>query len=419
VGCLGCHTIGDQGNAFAPDLGRIASKTNPDWVFAWVKNPQAYAATARMPNLRLSDEQAAHITAYLMTLGERKEVPDLTARLGDARRVEDGKQLIGRYGCYGCHEIRGMEERVRIGAELSTFADKRPWEMAFGDVPLAKKKQHTTTPMARLIALYNEGGKIEESWEGWAFGKLKNARMYATDRILQQMPDFAFSDEDASALLVQLRSFTDESLPRTYLDVPSEEQALRVAGLQLLNKHNCLGCHNLAGRGGTIAPNLAYEGSKVHGDWLRGFLREPYRIRPLMQAHMPTFPLSEQEATTLRDYVVTALVDTRVPRASQVAQALTPELAAQGEKLYWEKYPCFTCHQIQGKTGGAAIGPDLTQAWKRLNPGWMIQWIRNPQSFEPASIMPNLGLSEEEATAIVSYLESLARQITVGAGPAR
>jgi mono/diheme cytochrome c family protein len=129
--------------------------------------------------------------------------------------------------------------------------------------------------------------------------------------------------------------------------------------------------------------------------------------------------LSEQEATTLRDYVVTALVDTRVPRASQVAQALTPELAAQGEKLYWEKYPCFTCHQIQGKTGGAAIGPDLTQAWKRLNPGWMIQWIRNPQSFEPASIMPNLGLSEEEATAIVSYLESLARQVTVGAGQAR
>jgi cytochrome c1 len=49
----------------------------------------------------------------------------------------------------------------------------------------------------------------------------------------------------------------------------------------------------------------------------------------------------------------------------------------------------------------------------------MIQWIRNPQSFEPASIMPNLGLSEEEATAIVSYLESLARQVTVGAGQAR
>ena len=32
-----------------------------------------------------------------------------------------------------------------------------------------------------------------------------------------------------------------------------------------------------------------------------------------------------------------------------MAQAITPELAAQGEKLYWEKYPCFTCHQIQGK----------------------------------------------------------------------
>jgi cytochrome c2 len=90
-------------------------------------------------------------------------------------------------------------------------------------------------------------------------------------------------------------------------------------------------------------------------------------------------------------------------------------LAAQGEKLYWEKYPCFTCHQIQGKTGGAAVGPDLTEAWKRLNPEWMVQWIKNPQGFEPATLMPNLGVAEAEAIALVAYLESVSRQITAQA----
>ena len=87
-----------------------------------------------------------------------------------------------------------------------------------------------------------------------------------------------------------------------------------------------------------------------------------------------------------------------------MAQTITPELAAQGEKLYWEKYPCFTCHQIQGKTGGAAVGPDLTDAWKRLNPDWMVQWIKNPQAFDPASLMPNLGVTDAEAVALVAYL---------------
>jgi cytochrome c2 len=104
-----------------------------------------------------------------------------------------------------------------------------------------------------------------------------------------------------------------------------------------------------------------------------------------------------------------------VPKVSQVAQALTDDMAAQGEKLYWEKYPCFTCHHIQGKAGGAAVGPDLTEAWRRLNPDWMVQWIKNPQAFEPTTVMPNLGLSDAEATAIVAYLESLSRHMAAEA----
>jgi mono/diheme cytochrome c family protein len=135
-----------------------------------------------------------------------------------------------------------------------------------------------------------------------------------------------------------------------------------------------------------------------------------------MQARMPTFPFTEHEAVNVRDYIMMAFLDERVPRNPQVAQAITPELAAQGEKLYWEKYPCFTCHQIQGKTGGAAVGPDLTDAWKRLNPDWMVQWIKNPQAFDPASLMPNLGVSDTEAVALAAYLESVSRQITAQAG---
>jgi mono/diheme cytochrome c family protein len=417
IGCVGCHQINGTGHGFAPDLGRLAGKVNADWLFAWVKNPQDYLPTTKMPNLRLSDEQAAHITAYLMTLGMPAERPGLAPKLADGKVAEAGKRLIARYGCYGCHDIAGMEAQPRVGAELTTYADKRPWEMAFGDVPLVKKKDHISSPIERLIDFYKDGKQIEESWEGWTYGKMKDSRMYATDRILQQMPDFAFSDADASALLVLLRGFTDETLPVSYGSTPSQEKALRIAGTELFAKYNCLGCHHVAGQGGNIAPNLAYAGSKVRGDWLLSFLKQPHQIRPLVQARMPTFPFTTQEAVQLRDYIMLAFLDDRVPKGDQVAGSITPDLAAQGEKLYWEKFPCFTCHQIQGKTGGAAVGPDLTDAWKRLSPEWMVQWIKNPQAFDPATLMPNLGVSDAEATAIVVYLENVSRQMTAQAAP--
>jgi len=412
IGCLGCHQINGTGNPFAPDLSRVGGKVNADWLFTWVKHPQDYQPKTLMPNFRLTDEQAAHVTAYLMTLGGKTERPGVAQKLADDKVAEAGNRLIGRYGCYGCHEIYGMEAQPRVGAELTTYADKRPWEMVFGDVPLVKKKDHIITPTERLITFYSEGKQIEESWEGWTFGKMKHSRMYATDRIIQQMPNFAFSDADASALLVLLRSFTDERLPATYISIPSGEEALRIAGTGVFEKYNCLGCHNLAGQGGTIAPNLAYEGSKVRGDWLLSFLKQPQKLRPLLQARMPTFPLTDQEAVNVRDYIMVAFLDARVPNGAQVAQTITPDLAAQGEKLFWEKYPCFTCHQIQGKAGGAAVGPDLTEVWKRLNPAWMVQWIKNPQSFEPATLMPNLGVTDDEAIALVAYLESVSRQMT-------
>jgi cytochrome c1 len=52
-----------------------------------------------------------------------------------------------------------------------------------------------------------------------------------------------------------------------------------------------------------------------------------------------------------------------------------------------------------------------------LNPDWMVQWIKNPQAFDPASLMPNLGVPDDEAIALVAYLESVSRQMTAQADP--
>ncbi len=71
-GCVHCHAVKlpDGTNMKAtddpPSLSHIADKTTREWIFAWLKDPQAYASTATMPNFKLSDENARDISAFLI-----------------------------------------------------------------------------------------------------------------------------------------------------------------------------------------------------------------------------------------------------------------------------------------------------------------------------------------------------------------
>ena len=37
----------------------------------------------------------------------------------------------------------------------------------------------------------------------------------------------------------------------------------------------------------------------------------------------------------------------------------------------------------------------------------LAEWLHNPPSMKPGSIMPNLGLTEDQVNSLVAYLESL------------
>src|SRR5438045_9081956 len=128
LGCRACHALAPDEVAgqlgankdIAPNLAGIAEKTDALWIYHWVRNPRGYSAVARMPNLRLSDDEARAVSAYLVTLGQRKPAAaDIEARLADPANVAAGEKLVRKYGCAGCHDIPGMENESRIGVELS------------------------------------------------------------------------------------------------------------------------------------------------------------------------------------------------------------------------------------------------------------------------------------------------------------
>jgi mono/diheme cytochrome c family protein len=140
---------------------------------------------------------------------------------------------------------------------------------------------------------------------------------------------------------------------------------------------------------------------------------------------MPTFKhtLSEEEQWSLVAFVRT-LHGTKVgqvdwaslkkdrPKGAPIPKPVltaTPadeaKLAERGKQLYFNKYGCNACHKI-GTTGGE-VGPPLDRAGFRLNASWVYRWIRYPQIMKPETKMPNLGISDDDAKALMYYLKTL------------
>src|SRR5204862_1004039 len=77
---------------------------------------------------------------------------------------------------------------------------------------------------------------------------------------------------------------------------------------------------------------------------------------------------------------------------------------------------CGNCHQIRGTSAVGQVGPDLTHVASRMtlaagtipnDRAHLEQWIADPQNAKPGNKMPELHLSQQELTALTSYLESL------------
>ena len=79
-------------------------------------------------------------------------------------------------------------------------------------------------------------------------------------------------------------------------------------------------------------------------------------------------------------------------------------------------YGCGSCHAIPGIRGSdGMVGPSLAHwAERRIiagevpnDPARLITWITVPQSIEPGTAMPNMGVTDGQARDIAAYLYTL------------
>jgi mono/diheme cytochrome c family protein len=386
-GCTHCHTIKTaDGTSIAPDddppsLVHIADKTTREWVYAWIKDPQAYAGTATMPNYHLSDDDARDISAFVMSQSTPLEPPlqplPANAKSGD---LAAGTSLYGQSFCASCHAIQNAAGNLvggNMGPELTGI-----------------------------------GTKAKREWlQDW----VSNPDHYDPKTM---MPRYRFDANQVATLVGFLESKTEpDFVANVHLDPPTPQQIEH--GKRLVTENGCASCHEINGikKPENFAPELTRIGSKplsqllfVEGvnhtlpDYVAAKVSNPRQFGPSLK--MPQFKLTPQQV----DAITTALLAqtdrafTQPPSMRIPAMQPTSYHAAGHAGKLMHDLRCLTCHMINGNGGDMA--PDLSWEGTAVQREWLVQFLKNPETLRPALIrrMPKFNLSDAEINEIGDYI---------------
>lgn len=390
--CSTCHSLSVTragttsliGGDIGPELTKVGSKANPEWLIAWLRDPQDYLPHSKMPRYQWSDADLYDVTQYITKRLTDTDlltgVPELGTPTTD--EIQRGRRVFIDKGCASCHVIQGIPVQRELGPDLSAIGARDVSQLSFGESKIPRNL------IAYLQAKVTDPLSVNSA---------------------ARMPVYHLPPEDLDALTTALLSMTGPptSAGLQKLVVSQKQGEFHPAGEfgRVYERYKCYVCHQFNGFGGTLAPDLSYEGSRAQRQWLIDFLKDPKTVRPTLVLRMPQFNMTDQEATTLATYIGAALNSPQVDAATIDMKQFTPEKAAIGKQLFEGKYACQSCHTI-GATGGY-VGPNLNNAGNWLTPAWIEAWLRNPQALVPDTIEPRRAFTDDEIQALTAYLLTL------------
>jgi mono/diheme cytochrome c family protein len=374
--CISCHPINGKGGYVATDLGKSASKVSQPWLYNYLKSPKKFQPGVEMPRYRLKESELEAVTAYIESEFIDYEVEEPSAHTPDPAYYDKGLALFKKYNCSGCHELGGMKKAEEMGPELTSIGDKKLYEIDFGKASI----EHT-------LPLY-------------LFTKLKDPRVFLPT---MKMPKYEFTDEQSRAVAVALLGNTKEVIPEELkvLPRPSSTYAPQGDFGKLVDELACFGCHTMFGRGRLVATDLTREASQAQRSWIKSYFKIPYSLRPILTERMPNLFLDEREIEVIVDYMEKVFIADTLEQQIRIDQTKI----SKGKILFYEKYGCQGCHQINLK--GGYVGPALDNVGSRLKPGWIMHWLKAPQALNPETIEPSNITANDEVEAVTAFLMSL------------
>jgi mono/diheme cytochrome c family protein len=385
-GCVHCHTVKlPDGKILKaidnpPSLSHIADKTSREWIYAWLKDPQAYATTATMPNFKLSDDDARDMSAFLMA--NSTSLPGDAATLS-AKAASDpaaGASLYGESFCSSCHAVQNAAGNL-VGGDVGP-------------------------------ELTRVGSKVKPEWlQAW----LRNPRVYHTDTA---MPHYRLGDPQVATLTGFLLAKSDpDLLANVHLEAETPEQIAH--GKRLASDYGCASCHEIAGikKPENFAPELSRIGSKpvtqliflpgmqhTLPDYIATKIKQPRAFGQGLK--MPQYTFTGPQIDSLATALL-ALNDrsfTLPPALTVGAKPVSDYHPAGKAGKLMNDLACFSCHRINGH--GGEMAPDLTWEGSSVQRQWLVDFLKNPNTLRPSLIrrMPRFNLTDGEVNEITDYI---------------
>lgn len=156
-----------------------------------------------------------------------------------------------------------------------------------------------------------------------------------------------------------------------------------------------------------VAPSLA--GKLLDRDWMIAFLQQPHKVRPNLPASMPRLAITRDDAATIATLLASA-----TPRD---ASAPSANVGWDHGRALYQRFNCGSCHRFTGSDVDApitfagkaaplsiALAPDLRHTRARMHTGDVVRWLLDPAAQKPGTLMPKLGMSRDEATALAQLI---------------
>jgi cytochrome c551/c552 len=424
LGCIACH--GSPADAklkkkedvtpsfafVAPvriyPLTGLASKTTPEQLAVYLKNPLAVDPSGRMPHMLLQNQEAEDLAYYLCQPGAEKALDELPKPPSAEQLREAFKRVDNRADEWAAFEKMEPDAQwVDLGKRL--VIDK------------GCNNCHTIAPGGKPFASIQASASLEDLMQP----PIQDTGCLArTPNKRGKAPRFGFAVRDRAAI----KSFLREGLNGAGSPAPA------YAARNDIERFNCLACHSRDGDGGLSAatleqlhryenaenaeavspPPLTGAGHKLRTSWARQVLVSAGRARPWMGLRMPQFG----EGNVGRLPEALAALEGAEPDDTVHKSALTAAKIEAGRYLAGKNaFGCISCHDIAGIANRGTRGPDLALMNQRVRHDWYGRWLEQPQRMQPGTRMPAVftdgksllekvlgGSAEAQADAIWAYL---------------
>ena len=123
-GCFGCHKTSPdgEGGIVGPNLSHAAKRLKPQWISAWLKDPESIRPDSPMPNFNLSGEEIQQLVAYILSLGPRGEETAPVVTPAQTEVAKKGEELVLKKNCAFCHLLdakKGLKNQSGSEGEVA------------------------------------------------------------------------------------------------------------------------------------------------------------------------------------------------------------------------------------------------------------------------------------------------------------